>query len=326
MGIATESNKPSRRSLYLPNDDPGLTRFAVKCHPRADEICAELDNFYLENWPFENETERQSFVSSKITRWACLAVPLAADDRIYDLAKLQALFFLLDDAIERKNLTEGKTFYARLIAIARGKILPNRLDAIEWITHDLFTSMRTRDEELTEEVLQGAIMCLSGQVDEARMNCADMSALIRHRVQEGGTEFVAATIRYGMELHLASETLLFITAITNSFAELGIIVNDICSFDKELRDWKTSSQEGAHLLNVVQRMADDTGIPYPAAKRVWWILCRERELHHQDLVAQHMASNPSCDEDLATYILSLEYAMGGNEVWSRTTSRYNQRF
>lgn len=128
-----------------------------------------------------------------------------------------------------------------------------------------------------------------------------------------------------MQLHLASETLQSITAITNSFAELGIIVNDICSFYKELRDWKASAQEGAHLLNVVQRMADDTGIPYPAAKRVWWILCRERELHHQNLVAQHMASNPSCDEDLATYILCLEYAMGGNEVWSRTTSRYNQQ-
>ena len=92
------------------------------------------------------------------------------------------------DAVEKKNLIEGKTFYTRLIAIARGKILPNRSDAIEWITYDLFTSMRARDEEITEEVLQGAIMCLSGQVDEARMKCADMSALIRHRVKEGGTE------------------------------------------------------------------------------------------------------------------------------------------
>lgn len=125
MGVVTESNKPSRRSLYLPNDDPGLTRFAVKCHSRADEICAELDSFYLENWPFENETERQSFVSSKITRWACLAVPLAADDRIYDLAKLQALFFLLDGKDISRNVT-NLTKDADLTRCRRTKELDRR--------------------------------------------------------------------------------------------------------------------------------------------------------------------------------------------------------
>ena len=112
MGVTMEPKKHSTRSLYLPNDDPGSTRFAVKCHPCADKICAELDDFFLKHWPFGSESERQSFVSTKITRWACLSVPLAADDRIYDLAKLQALFFLLDgkdiswDAIKVKKRTD----------------------------------------------------------------------------------------------------------------------------------------------------------------------------------------------------------------------------
>ena len=86
----------SKREPYTPNNLPPPTRFAVKCHPRADEVCSELDDFFSKHWPWENEQAREKFVVSDTNRWACWALPLAKDDRILDATKLLTLFFLLD--------------------------------------------------------------------------------------------------------------------------------------------------------------------------------------------------------------------------------------
>ena len=84
------------------------------------------------------------------------------------------------------SLESGKTFYHRLILLAKGKFLPNREDAYEWITYDTFASMRAVDEHLTEAALQDAILCLEAQVDEARNRCVGMGSCLEQRYKEGG--------------------------------------------------------------------------------------------------------------------------------------------
>lgn len=84
------------------------------------------------------------------------------------------------------SLEEGQTFYKRLIPIAMGKKLPNRSDSYEWITYDVFTSMRACDKELADEVLQQALVCITAQVDSKRLACPDMGSLLRQRIKEGG--------------------------------------------------------------------------------------------------------------------------------------------
>ena len=86
------------------------------------------------------------------------------------------------------SLEEGKAFYAKLIPLAKGARLPDRDDALEWITYDLFASMRDCDAGLTDEVLDGVILCLKAQVDTARTKCEDIGSLLRQRVKEGGCE------------------------------------------------------------------------------------------------------------------------------------------
>lgn len=90
------------------------------------------------------------------------------------------------DVAEDMSVEEGQMFYKRLIPIAMGKKLPNRSDPYEWITYDVFTNMRACDKELADEVLQGAMLCLTAQVDSKRFECDDMGSLLRQRIKEGG--------------------------------------------------------------------------------------------------------------------------------------------
>lgn len=127
-------------------------------------------------------------------------------------------------------------------------------------------------------------------------------------------------MRYSMRLRLTPQTLDSIPQIDTSYARLGVIVNDIHSFDKELAAWNTSHAEGAKLLNMVYMFAQDTGVSYEAAKRVLWILTREWELEHLELVRKRVEGG--CGRDLREYLRGLELVLGGNEEWSGFSERY----
>lgn len=137
--------------------------------------------------------------------------------------------------------------------------------------------------------------------------------------------FVAATMRYSMRLTLTNETLNSLPAIDESYAKLGVTVNDIHSFDKELRAWNASHAEGARLLNMVYMFANDTGLPYEASKRVLWVLTREWEFEHFELVKKRESAKGGCPDDLKLYLKGLEYVLGGNEWWSEISERYHPK-
>ena len=81
---------------YVPSDKPPPTIFDIRCHPQADTVCAELDSFFVKHWPFKSQKERERFLTSQINRFACLVFPMADDDRLLDMVKLNTLLFLLD--------------------------------------------------------------------------------------------------------------------------------------------------------------------------------------------------------------------------------------
>ncbi|KAM0794822.1 aristolochene synthase [Usnea florida] len=317
---------------YVPCNKPPPTIFDLECHPRADAVCAELDSFFMKHWPFKDQKERNRFFASQTNRWACFAFPMADDDRLLDTVKVNTLLFLLDGKFahgsqfhEDMSLEEGKKLYKRLIPIAMGKKLPNRKDPYEWITYDIWTSMRACDKELADQVLREALVCITAQVDTVRLACPDMGTLLRQRIKEGGCAFVAACIRYSSQLRIPNETLKSLAKIEESYGKLGIIVNDIHSFDKEFHLWNKSHKEGAKLLNIVNTMSIDAGVSYGTAKRILWILCREWEIDHQEMVAKVLEGKGGSDPALRSYLKGLEYVLGGNEYWSETTERYHWR-
>ena len=88
------------------------------------------------------------------------------------------------------SFEDGKRFYQRLILLAKGKFLPDRENAYEWITYDTFASMRADDEALTEIVLREAMLCVNAQVDEARNHVVGMGSLLKQRYKEGGIKYL----------------------------------------------------------------------------------------------------------------------------------------
>ena len=137
--------------------------------------------------------------------------------------------------------------------------------------------------------------------------------------------FVAACVRYSSQLRLSSDTLKSLEQIDESYGKLGIIVNDIHSFEKELHLWNKDHKEGARLLNIVNTMSMDAGVSHATAKRILWVLCREWEIDHQEMVAKALDGKRGGDVTLQKYLKGLEYVLSGNEYWSETTERYHWR-
>ena len=139
------------------------------------------------------------------------------------------------------------------------------------------------------------------------------------------SSFVAALVRYSARMRLTNETMKSLDGIHESYGKLGIIVNDIHSFDKELFLWNKDHKEGAKLLNIVKTMSIDAGVSYGTAKRILWVLCREWEIDHQEMVAKALQGKGGLDATLKQYLKGLEYVLGGSEYWSETTERYHWR-
>lgn len=131
-------------------------------------------------------------------------------------------------------------------------------------------------------------------------------------------------MRYAMDLKVTQQALDSAPVILESYSRLGIVVNDIYSLAKELHAWNIHHTEGGQVLNMVVMQAEETGTSYEAAKRVLWVLCREWELEHFELIAQREAALEGCSEDLRVYMKGLEYVLGGNEEWSSYTGRYHE--
>ena len=99
------------------------------------------------------------------------------------------------------------------------------------------------------------------------------------------------------------------------------IVNDICSYEKELLSAKTAHEEGGKLCNAVQILAEEVHISIDSSKQLLWSICREWEQTHEDLVSQQKSQG--CGEKIMRYLEGLEFHMSGNELWSKSTKRYH---
>ncbi|KAL9607059.1 MAG: hypothetical protein Q9204_009377, partial [Flavoplaca sp. TL-2023a] len=99
---------------------------------------------------------------------------------------LTTQIFSIADVAETLSISEGKALYERLVPIALGKTQPDRNEPYEWMTYDIWKSMRATDPELTEVVWQGALLCITAQVDDARTKCPDLGSLLKHRAKEAG--------------------------------------------------------------------------------------------------------------------------------------------
>jgi aristolochene synthase len=133
---------------------------------------------------------------------------------------------------------------------------------------------------------------------------------------------LSALMRFSMDLHLSQEELAGMTSLERNCSKHISVVNDIFSWEKELQASKTGHSEGSVLCTAVKVLAEETHLGIGASKRVLWSMAREWENVHDEMVAEKVAHN--CTQAARDYMQGLEYQMSGNELWSRTTLRYNK--
>jgi aristolochene synthase len=129
-------------------------------------------------------------------------------------------------------------------------------------------------------------------------------------------------MRFGMKLHLSPEELESVNELELNCSKHISVVNDIYSWEKELKASYEGHPEGSAICSAVSVLSSETSLSIAASKRVLWTMSREWELVHDDLTKERMQSAP-CSKDLKAFMKGLEYQMSGNEAWSRSTPRYN---
>lgn len=127
-------------------------------------------------------------------------------------------------------------------------------------------------------------------------------------------------MRFSMRLRVSPSELAAARPAALTCSKHLSVINDIWSYEKEVKASETAHEEGGVLCTSVAILAADTGLPALAAKKVLYSMCREWE---EQYISQRDAILVGCDTPaLRQYLLGLEYQMSGNEMWSRTTERY----
>lgn len=89
--VKTCFEKPDTQSTAIPD-----SIFVVKCHPLVNKMSREVDDYFLEHWPFPTERSRKHFVKAGFSRVTCLYFPLSKNDRIGYACRLLTVLFLID--------------------------------------------------------------------------------------------------------------------------------------------------------------------------------------------------------------------------------------
>lgn len=128
-------------------------------------------------------------------------------------------------------------------------------------------------------------------------------------------------MRFAMQLNLTPEELAIVKPLEQNCSKQISVVNDIYSWEKEVRAAEIGHKEGSFLCSAVKVFSESTSLSIEASRRVLWHMTREWEKVHDRLVVE--VESQGCRDEVKDYMKGLEYQMSGNELWSKTTLRYS---
>jgi aristolochene synthase len=84
------------------------------------------------------------------------------------------------------SFEDGKAYNEKLMPIARGHVKPDRNVPVEWITYDLWESMRAHDQKLADEILEPTFTFMRAQTDPSRKNSFRLGDYLEYRERDVG--------------------------------------------------------------------------------------------------------------------------------------------
>ena len=80
----------------------------------------------------------------------------------------------------------GSAYNENLIPISRGDVLPDRSIPVEYITYDLWESMRACDRKLADEILEPVFTFMRAQTDRTRVGIKELGPYLQYRERDVG--------------------------------------------------------------------------------------------------------------------------------------------
>ncbi|KAI5923116.1 terpenoid synthase [Camillea tinctor] len=322
--VRSSTPPPAPKDSQVPK---GLRPTILKAlkHPDAYDVVQQVNEFFLENWPFPTEKHRKRFVEEGYAWFVGIDCPLSLDDRIHWGCRLLTTGFLIDDLLDRMSVAEGAEHNSKVIECARGQLIPDRNAPAQWIMYDLFEDMRAVDRHLADELLEPTIDFLVAQTDSNRMKTMNLEQYFEYRDADLGKGLLSGIMRFCAGLYMTPEELELVKPVEENSMRHITFVNDICSLEKEVLSAKESAKDGSELgalCSSVPIVMKWCGLGEDEAKHIMWEMVRSWEVRHFELVNEILQGHPSTA--LEIYFRGLEHQMAGNELWSLLTPRYNR--
>lgn len=125
-----------------------------------------------------------------------------------------------------------------------------------------------------------------------------------------------------MEIRLTASELQKLLPLERNCAKHLSVINDIYSWEKEIRAAEAGDSEGVEICSAVKVLGEEINLDFEATKRVLWAMIREWEVVHTRLRADLVGSPNGCRPAVEEYVKGVEYHFSGNEEWCKTTLRY----
>ncbi|RYP36621.1 hypothetical protein DL767_003325 [Monosporascus sp. MG133] len=195
---------------------------------------------------------------------------------------------------------------------------PDRTILVEYMFYDLWGSMRAKDKDLANEILEPTFIFMRAQIEKIRTEITEFGQYLHYRERDVGKALLLALMRFAMDQHLTPEELEAMKPVELNCAKHISIVNDIYSWEKELKQSQITEQEGSSLCSGLRCLQTVLGwiLMLQMHASGFWAGNGRRStksfvlspIWHQ--IALRRRSSTSWD---------WRYQMSGNEIWSRTT-------
>jgi aristolochene synthase len=88
------------------------------------------------------------------------------------------------------SFEDGEAYNNHLMPLSRGDVLPDRSIPVEYITYDLWESMRAHDKELADVILEPVFTFMRAQTDRTRTSLKELGSYLEYRERDVGKAYV----------------------------------------------------------------------------------------------------------------------------------------
>lgn len=184
------------------------SRLELKSHPLGwKTFQSRVEPYFEQNWPFADDKKKNAFFALGISRALSEWFPLTLDDRISLTGKMNYLLVLIDgknlypsiakiqsfrpanndiDELDNMEMSGLLHYRERIIGIARGEAYPTGDSCLEHMLHDTLGSMRSINENLTNDLVEGLCTLIQGQTAANRLTVKNLGSYLEYREVDVG--------------------------------------------------------------------------------------------------------------------------------------------